>query len=81
MKALKSCREGACDVQLPTSAIQAFHDGVNWSRPDAAEQANALARGPMVLQLVQAYRQGGNAALGEYRDKESPTRVADRFQA
>ena len=79
MKALKSCREGACDVQLPTAAIQAFHDGVNWSRPDAAEQANALAR-PMVLQLVQAYRQGGNAALGEYRDKEGPTRVADQFQ-
>jgi len=79
VKALKNCREGSCDVQLPTNAIQAFHDGVIWSRPDAAEQANALAR-PRVLELVQAYQRGGNAALGEYRDKEKPARVAEQFQ-
>ena len=44
VKALKNCREGSCDVQLPTSGIQRFRDGVDWSRPDAADQANALAR-------------------------------------
>jgi hypothetical protein len=80
VKALKTCREGACDVQLPTTGIQAFRDGVNWSRPDAAEQVNALAR-PAVLRLVQAYRRGGNQALGEYRDKEHPARVAEQFAA
>ena len=79
VKALKNCRVGSCDVQLPTNAIQAFHDGVNWSKPDAAEQANALAR-PMVLQLLRAYQKGGNQALGEYRDKEHPARVADQFK-
>ncbi len=78
VKDLKDCREGSCDVQLPTSAIQAFHDGVIWSRPDAAEQANALARS-RVLELVQAYQRGGNQALGEYRDKEHPARIADQF--
>ena len=79
VKALKSCREGACDVQLPTSGIHLFRDGVNWSRPDAADQANTLAR-QGVLQLVQAYRLGGNEALGEYRDKQHPARIADQFQ-
>jgi hypothetical protein len=79
VKALKVCREGACDVQLPTSGIQLFRDGVDWSRLDAADQANALAR-PAVLTLVQAYRRGGNEALGEYRDKQHPARVADQFQ-
>ena len=79
VKALKDCRAGSCDVQLPTNAIQAFHDGVNWSRPDAAEQVNALAR-PMVLQLVQAYQKGGNETLGEYRDKQHPARVAEQFE-
>jgi hypothetical protein len=79
VKALKDCRAGSCDVQLPTTAIQAFHDGVNWSRPDAAEQANALAR-PMVLQLLQAYQTGGNQALGEYRDKQHPARIAEQFE-
>jgi hypothetical protein len=79
VKALKDCREGSCDVQLPTSGIQRFRDGVDWSRPDAADQANALARSG-VLQLVQAYRRGGNKALGEYRDKQHPARVDDQFQ-
>lgn len=79
IKALKGCREGACDVQLPTESIRAFHDGVDWSKPDAAKQANELAR-RMMLDLIRAYRNGGNAALGAYRDTEHPTRVADQFE-
>src|SRR5258708_7061663 len=79
IKALKGCREGACDVQLPTASIRAFHDGVNWSRPDASDQVNGLAR-EMVLDLVGAYRRGGNGALGIYRDKQNPARVAEQFK-
>jgi alpha-D-ribose 1-methylphosphonate 5-triphosphate synthase subunit PhnL len=67
-------------VQLPTTSIQAFHDAVNWSQPDAASQANGLARG-MVLSLIREYRRGGNVALGVYRDKGTPARVADQFEA
>ena len=80
VKALKTCREGSCEVQLPTSGIRLFRDGVeDWSRPDAPDRANALAR-QGVLQLVQAYRRGGNEALGEYRDKDQPARIADQFR-
>ncbi len=79
VEALEDCREGSCDVQLPTVAMQAFHDGVIWSQPDAAQKANALFR-PMVLQVVRAYRQGGNRALGEYRDRQHPGRVGDQFE-
>src|SRR5262249_18838726 len=79
IKALKSCHEGDCDVQLPTDAIQEFHDAVNSSQPDAASQANRLAREKLV-NLVREYREGGNAALGEYRDKKNPARVADQFE-
>jgi hypothetical protein len=79
VKALKSCREGACDVQLPTVSIQAFRDSVDYSQPDAAEQANALARS-MLLQLLRSYQQGGHLALGEYRDKQNPARVAEQFE-
>lgn len=78
-KALQTCKEGSCDVQLPAATIDAFRDRVDWSRPDAAEQVNALAR-PMVLQLLRSYQQGGNRALGEYRDKKNPARIADEFQ-
>ena len=79
IKALKSCREGACDVQLPTASIQAFHDMVNRSQPDAADQVNTRARG-MVLDLIREYRRGGNAALGTYRDKPNPARISDQFE-
>jgi hypothetical protein len=79
IKALKSCREGDCDVQLPSTSIQAFKEAVNWSQPDAAGQVNGLARG-MVLDLVREYRRGGNVALGVYRDKQHPARVADQFE-
>jgi hypothetical protein len=79
IKALKSCREGSCDVQLPTTAIQTFKNGVNWSQPDVPGQVNGLARG-MVLQLVREYRRGGNNALGVYRDKEHPARVTEQFE-
>lgn len=78
VKALKNCREGSCDVQLPASRIQESRDAVDWSRADAADQVNALARAG-VLELVQAYRSGGNEALGEYRDKQHPARVAAQF--
>lgn len=33
----------------------------------------------MVTDLVREYRRGGNEALGSYRDKEHPARVADQF--
>ena len=79
VKALKNCREGSCDVQLPTASIQAVRDTVNFSRPDAAEQVNALAR-QMIVALLRKYRQGGLRALGEYRDKEHPARVSDEFE-
>src|SRR5215471_1528308 len=59
LKALKDCRDGNCDVQLPTDSITAFHDAVDWSQPDVSGQVNGLARG-MVLNLVHEYRRGGN---------------------
>src|SRR5262249_13459900 len=80
IKSLKTCREGSCDVQLPTTAMQTFQEAVNWSQPEAvvADKVNSLAGG-MVADLIREYRRGGNAALGSYRDKEHPARVAEQF--
>src|SRR5262249_32587473 len=60
--------------------IQTFRDGVNWSQPDASNQANALARG-MVIDLAREYRRRGNGALGVYRDKQKPADVKERLEA
>ena len=80
VNALKNCREGACDVQLPSASIEAFRNRVDWSRRDAGEQVNALAR-QMLLELLRSYQLGGNQALGDYRDKKNPTRVAQTFES
>jgi hypothetical protein len=77
-KELKNCKEGHCEVQLPTEAMAEFQKSVNWSAPDAADQANRKAQ-ELALQELLSYQKGGNAALGVYRDKNHPADVAQTF--
>ena len=76
--ALKDCREGQCEIQLPSASMERFRKEVDWSRPDPSDQVNALAR-QMVLDLVASYRREGNGSLGTYGDKQSPASVAAEF--
>lgn len=80
VKELKDCKPGHCEIQLPSEAMEAFQGSVNWSAPDRADQVNRLAR-QMALECLLRYIQGGNAALGTYRDKNHPTEVAETFQS
>jgi hypothetical protein len=80
IKQLKSCEPGHCDVQLPSEAMDAFKQSVNWSAPDATNQVNRLGQ-KMALEALQRYMQGGNAALGTYRDKDHPAEVAEVFRS
>src|SRR5262249_31397984 len=74
IRQLKTCKPGSCELQLPTEAIEAFQQSVNWSAPDHAQQVNRLAR-QMALECLLRYIQGGNSALGTYRDKSHPTEI------
>ena len=78
IKQLKNCEPGKCDVQLPAEAMDAFKQSVNWSAPDAVNQANQLAK-KMALETIQRYKKGGNAALGTYMDKHHPAAVGETF--
>jgi len=80
VKDLKDCKPGHCELQLPTEAMETLRRSVNWSAPDRAEQVNRLAK-QMALEFLQRYMQGGNIALGTYRDKDHPTEVAETFQS
>jgi hypothetical protein len=80
VKELKKCEEGKCEVQLPTEAMEVFKQSVNWSAPDVDNQVNQLAQ-KMALEAIVKYQQGGNTALGTYRDKKHPAVVADTFQS
>jgi hypothetical protein len=80
IKDLQRCPPGNCGVRVPASATEDFQRSVNWSAPDRAEQANRLAQ-QLALRLVLKYQQGGNPALGTYRDRDkdiSPP-VAETF--
>jgi hypothetical protein len=80
IKQLKNCEPGKCEVQLPSEAMAEFKQSVNWSAPDTANQVNRLAQ-KMAFEALERYVQGGNAALGTYRDKHNPAKVADAFQS
>jgi len=78
IKEIEHCKPGHCEVQLPSEAMESFQRSVSWSAPGRAAQANRLAQ-QMALQALLQYQQGGNAALGTYRDKSRPTAVAETF--
>jgi len=80
IKQLKDCHPGKCEVQLPADVMEEFQKSVDWSSPNAAEMANHTGQ-QMALRALQAYIQGGNDALGTYRDKKHPTEVAETFRA
>jgi len=77
---LENCRPGDCGVKLSAAAIERFRTDVDWTSPNAAGQANAVAR-EMLLDLVRAYQADGNAALGHYDDGGEPLLVAEQFRA
>ena len=80
VKELKECRPGRCEVQLPENYMEQFQKDVNWSAPDAADQANRLAQ-RMALDALIGYTKEGNAALGVYHDKNHPADVAEVFSS
>jgi hypothetical protein len=78
IKELKNCKTGHCEVQLPTEAMEDFQHSIDWSAPDVADRVNRLSQ-RMALQALLDYMQGGNIALGVYRDKDRPAAVAETF--
>ncbi len=76
---LKKCRIGSCEVKLGAEAMQKLQSEVNWNAPSAREDVVSLFR-RMALEYVDGYREGGNARLAAYRDRDHPTFVADEFR-
>jgi len=79
IKELKKCQPEHCEIQLPSEAMDTFKQSINWSASDVADQVNRLGQ-KMALEALERYIQGGNTALGTYRDKHNPAVVADTFQ-
>jgi len=80
VKQLKDCRPGHCEIQLPAESMEEFQKSVNWFAEDVSDQVNRLAR-RMALEALLQYEEGGNAALGTYRDKNHPAAVAESLRS
>ena len=76
---LKDCKLGDCVLKLGADAVQTLHAEVEWRKPTARADANAVFR-RLAFQYVKGYREGGNARLGIHRDQEHPTFVANEFR-
>jgi hypothetical protein len=77
---LQDCRVGDCALKLDAVALQRLREDVDWQKPSARADANALFR-RLALDYVRRYRAGGNANLAVYRDHERPTYVANEFHS
>ena len=81
IKALKDCKPGKCEIQLPASTpMEELRKSVNWSAPNVDEQVNQLLQ-KLALSRLQEYQNEGNRIFGPvYNDKGQQVNVADQFK-
>jgi hypothetical protein len=77
---LKDCKLGDCALKLGADALHTLRAEVDWRKPTARTDANAVFR-RLALQYVNGYREAGNARLAVYRDSDRPTFVANEFRS
>jgi hypothetical protein len=68
---LSACKVADCDIRLPASEIQHIAGTVDWRRPGADAQANALFK-QMVIRHVQSYVTGAPGRITQYDDSRAP---------
>ena len=78
IQALKNCKPGDCQIQMPASSIEELRRSINWSATDASEQVNRRLQETAVQRLLD-YQREGNQALGIYNDKPNPSEVPKQF--
>jgi len=78
LDAIRNCKPGRCELRLGQTAMQRFQSGVDWSAPDAGAKATQVMR-QLLLELSQAYLEGGDARLGVAYNDKKPRAAADEF--
>ncbi len=80
VEALKTCKVGDCDVKLSAESLERIRKSIDWTKPTAPADAQALFR-QFVFEYVKDYTEGGNERLAVYRDSARPTFVAAEFES
>jgi hypothetical protein len=79
LAALKTCKVGDCEIKLSEEALERIRKTIDWTKPRAKADAEALIR-QLALEYVKGYIEGGNDRLAVYRDRARPTFVATEFR-
>ncbi len=78
LDALHKCEIGDCAVKTGAEGLVRLQRDVDWSAPDAHDQADRLIR-QLVLEHTREYLRAGDEGLGEYRDKKRPLFLEEEF--
>jgi hypothetical protein len=78
--AIKRCRVKSCDLKMSAEFIERFRKEVDWSSGNYRDSVTQLVQ-EMLLEQVQDYLKGGNAALVQYDDKSSTLRLGDEVRS
>lgn len=79
LKALKDCKPGDCDIQMPGATIGQIRATTNWSDPNVAKKVNQTLQQRVLQRLVEYQKQGSLSGL-VYNDKKQPTNSTERFK-
>lgn len=77
---LRDCRVGDCEVKMGQRAIEAIRAKVDFDKPTAKQDVEAVLR-QQAYEYVTGYREKGNAGLAVYRDDSRPTFVAAELKS
>jgi hypothetical protein len=78
LKAIPKCKVGDCEVKVGEQSLARLQNEVDWSAPDAHDQANRLIR-QIVLEFTREYVQNGDRSFGALRDKKRPLFIDQEF--
>lgn len=77
---LGTCRPGRCRFKLSASQMELIQKQVDFSAPNAQEQANAAMR-RLLADYAREYDANGNRAMIVYADKDRSVNTATQFAA
>lgn len=77
---LQACQPGDCPFKLSRPQIELLQQQVDFSAPEAEEQANAFMRN-LLADYAREYAAGGNKAMIVYDDKSHAVESAAQFTA
>ena len=80
IESLRRCRPGDCKVQLSADALDRVRRDVPWGSPGAGAAANHTMR-EVLVDLVNRYRNAGDAGLMTYVDADRPLSVSTEFRS